>query len=815
MVVKKFAENKLTMKKILFSLFVLVGINTFGQIGQTATYTGSTTQGTLDGELLQARYSYPTYVAKDGSNNIYVADNGKLRKIDESGNVVTISTTIGNIHDMAFDATNNTFIISTVIDYEKVLRIDTNGNVLMQIYANGSTTSSFGGAWGVEVDNLGNIYYSIPTVHVIQKYVPSTNTTTTYAGTMHSQGNINGTPLGSLFSYPRELEFDSSGNLYITDQNNTVIKKVSPTAVSSITSSVDLIYAMSVMNNVLYFSSAYKLSAFNLTTNSQQIISGTSNTAGFQNGNAADSKFDGLTGILALNPYYLLVCDYSNHQVRRIQIGDACANASVLSSNSGTVNIGTISGTIPSNGICYTYSQSNPNANWWSFTPTQSGLLDITTVTPQNAATVDTRLSVFTGNCGALSCFTGSDNISGADLRSNLNDITLTAGTTYYFVFDDKVSDNAAVNFYYEFTPQTCFRPNSIDAVAGSNTEVTYAVDWDSPTLGDTTPDSFTIQIGPEGYTVDSPSAIQTYVNLIGNSATLTGLTPNTVYDFYIKSVCSPTDVSVWYGPFKIMTEFTAVSPTYSENFDSAASFLFLGWSRSGGTSSSLWRTYTSGPNTFTQSGQYSIYSPIEPAVNTPANAFAYTRKMNLLAGQNYKVSYYPRTYIGAGVTLNGNMDVFVTPNTDYTNTTTHTAVASRNLTGQTTFSTMYEDAFTVPSNGVYRVGFKNGMSRTAGTATSYLMLDTVVISTMLSVDDFNASGLSMFPNPVLDHVSIANNNVKINTYAVVDSNGRTLISKKYNANNNLIDLSSLAKGIYFIQLETEKGTLSKKIIKE
>ncbi|HKX87321.1 MAG TPA: hypothetical protein VJL37_11665, partial [Flavobacterium sp.] len=507
------------MKKILFSLFVLISINAFGQIGQTNTYTGSTTEGTLDGGLFQARYSYPTCVAKDLFNNIYVADNGKLRKIDENGNVITISTTIGNIHDMALDVTNGTFIVSTVIDYEKVLRIDANGNVLAQIYANSSTTSSFGGAWGVEVDNSGTIYYSVPTFHIIQKYVPSTNTTTTYAGTFLSPGNTNGTPLGSLFSFPRDLEFDSNGNLYITDQNNTVLKKITATAVSTLTSSAENIYCISYADNILYFTNNYKLNGFNLSTNTQQVISGTSNTAGFQNGNAATSKFDGLMGISAINQYYLLACDSYNHQIRRIQIGDACANATVLTANSGTVNIGTISGTIPSNGICYTYSQNNPNANWWSFTPTQNGLLDITTVTPQNATAVDTRLSIFTGNCNALTCFTGSDNISVADLRSNLKDVILTAGTTYYFVFDDKASDNAAVNFYYEFTPQTCFRPNSIDAVAGSNTEVTYAVDWDSPTLGDTTPDSYTVQIGPEGYTVDSPAAIQTYANLTGNNA--------------------------------------------------------------------------------------------------------------------------------------------------------------------------------------------------------------------------------------------------------------------------------------------------------
>lgn len=780
----------------------------------TVTTIAGSTQGLQDGNSTNAKFDFPYDVAVDSQNNIYVTEYqlGKIRKIDSNGGVTTLNVSFNGLSGIAIDQTDNIYV--TVPQSHLVNKILPNGTVIRiggQIgapfnggYVDGDVSvSQFSYPQGIDVDAQGNIYVAENSKIRKITYTPQAYSCEAASVLAANSGYVNIGAIGGTVPSVNCLIDNHPGlkaNWWkFTPSQNGQLLVTSNISQNNVNTRLG-IYA-GTCGSMSCLASNDDISAQNLYSQVSQVnlTAGTTYYIVWDNFHSNDSN-----GVF----YYEFTPISGNAQ--------SCATAKALAPYSGTVIMGTITGSIPSNGICYTYSQSNPNANWWSFTPTQNGLLDITTVTPQNAATVDTRLSIFTGNCGALSCFTGSDNISGADLRSNLKDVILTAGTTYYFVFDDKVSDNAAVNFYYEFTPQTCFRPNSIDAVAGSNTEVTYAVDWDSPTLGDTTPDSYTVQIGPEGYTVDSPAAIQTYPNLTGNSATLTGLTPNTVYDFYIKSVCSPTDASVWYGPFKIMTEFTAVSPTYSENFDSAASFLFVGWSRSGGSSNSLWRTYTSGPNTFTQSGQYSVYSPIEPAINTPANAFAYTRKMNLLAGQNYKVSYYPRTFIGAGVTLNGNMEVLLTPNTDYTNTATHVQIASRNVVGQTTFSTMYEDAFTVPSNGVYRIGFKNGVTRTAGTATSYLMLDTVVISTMLSVDDFNTSGLSMFPNPVLDHVSIANNNnMQISTYAVVDLNGRTLVTKKYDANSNLIDLTNLKKGIYFIQLETEKGILSKKISKD
>ena len=85
-----------------------------------------------------------------------------------------------------------------------------------------------------------------------------------------------------------------------------------------------------------------------------------------------------------------------------------------------------------------------------------------------------------------------------------------------------------------------------------------------------------------------------------------------------------------------------------------------------------------------------------------------------------------------------------------------------------------------------------------------------------LSAEDFNKSSFSLYPNPVLDFITLQNpENIKINNYSVLDMNGRILISKPYSVSNEVIDLSSLSKGIYFIQLDTEKGTLSKKIIKE
>ncbi|NJM80154.1 MAG: T9SS type A sorting domain-containing protein [Flavobacterium sp.] len=810
------------MKNILLLFTALINLSVFGQIGYTTTYTGIPNSACcINGNLNVATLS-PAHIVKDADNNLYVSqfnvNSVTIRKISTNGIVSSISNSPRLISDMAYDSTTNSLLVSSYFPYidnnnvlnrdYKVSRLDLNGNQIGIIY------SSLNGeeATGVAVDNLGNVYYTL-TDNVIKKFVPSTSTTTTYAGIQGASGGTNGSLLSATFSYPRDLEIDSSGNLYCISGNNLTVRKISSSEVSTVTTLSEAITDMYLDGNNLYFSFNHNIKYFSLTTSTMNNLSGSS-SAGFLNGNPSTTKFDNPIGIVKIGDA-LLVCDYGNDVIRKIELTENCLGVvQTLTANSGTINIGTITGTIPASPVCYSFSQANPNANWWSFTPTQNGLLDITTITPQNATTVDTRLSIFTGTCSALTCFSGNDNVSTTDLRSTINDLILTAGTTYYFVFDDKVSDNAAVNFFYEFTPQTCFRPNTV--TFGTPTENTINVNWTAPTVGNTNPSSYTIQIGPRDYGVDSSAALQTIPSLVANSTTITGLTSNTVYDIYIKSNCSASDSSVWYGPFRSATEFTAVTPTYTENFDSDVSFLYVGWNRSGGTNSTLWRTYT-GSTPFVNSGTRSIYSPIEPTLNTPTNTYAYTRKLNLTAGQSYTVSFMARQVLSSGTTTSRSLQVSYTSNSDYTNPATHNQIV--NLTNTSDLGYFSENHnFTVSNSGQYRIAFRNAFQRTTGTGTAWLMLDSVVVSTALSVNSFSKSSLQLYPNPVLDNITIQNNdNLDIENISIVDLNGRVVKEFKYtDLNNNLINISELEKGVYIINLITSnQEVLSKKIIKE
>ncbi|MEY3692865.1 MAG: hypothetical protein RL157_189, partial [Bacteroidota bacterium] len=56
-----------------------------------------------------------------------------------------------------------------------------------------------------------------------------------------------------------------------------------------------------------------------------------------------------------------------------------------------------------------------------------------------------------------------------------------------------------------------------------------------------------------------------------GTSTSLTGLTPNTTYEAWIRDSCSPTSFSNWVGPVSFTTGCLAVAAPWSESFDGAS----------------------------------------------------------------------------------------------------------------------------------------------------------------------------------------------------------------------------------------------------
>ena len=82
----------------------------------------------------------------------------------------------------------------------------------------------FNGPYGVAVDGSGNVYVADASNNKIRKVSPS-GVVSTLAGS-GSLGSVDGTGTAASFAYPTGVAVDGSGNVYVADYNNNLIRKI-------------------------------------------------------------------------------------------------------------------------------------------------------------------------------------------------------------------------------------------------------------------------------------------------------------------------------------------------------------------------------------------------------------------------------------------------------------------------------------------------------------------------------------------------------------------------------------------------------------
>ncbi len=97
-----------------------------------------------------------------------------------------------------------------------------------------ATNATIGAPWGVTTNATGNFYVSDNSNHVIRK-VNAAGIISTIAGTSGTAGSggDGGAATAAELNYPRQIATDRSGNVYVADQNNNVIRKITPSGIIS------------------------------------------------------------------------------------------------------------------------------------------------------------------------------------------------------------------------------------------------------------------------------------------------------------------------------------------------------------------------------------------------------------------------------------------------------------------------------------------------------------------------------------------------------------------------------------------------------
>ncbi|WP_434756378.1 S-layer homology domain-containing protein [Paenibacillus amylolyticus] len=233
------------------------GIRKVDKEGKISTLAGTGTAGYSGdgGAATSTQLKNPYGVAVDNSGNVYIADSGNngIRKVDKEGKISTLAgngisgysgdggaatlAQLKNPTGVAVDSSGNVYIADSgnngirKVDKEgKISTLAGTGTAGYSGDGGAATSAKFFSPIGVTVDSSGNVYIVDYGNQRIRK-VDKEGKISTLAGTgTAGYSGDGGAATSAQLNYPRGAAVDSSGNVYIADYANYMIRKLAAPA---------------------------------------------------------------------------------------------------------------------------------------------------------------------------------------------------------------------------------------------------------------------------------------------------------------------------------------------------------------------------------------------------------------------------------------------------------------------------------------------------------------------------------------------------------------------------------------------------------
>ncbi|MGB0881541.1 MAG: T9SS type A sorting domain-containing protein, partial [Vicingaceae bacterium] len=346
----------------------------------------------------------------------------------------------------------------------------------------------------------------------------------------------------------------------------------------------------------------------------------------------------------------------------------------------------------------------------------------------------------------------------------------------------------------------TCPAPSNLAAAV---TTTTADLSW----LENGVATLWEVEYDTAGFTPGTGNATNTSTN----PHNIVGLTASTNYNFYVRAICGAGDTSLWTGPFNFAT--TCIPPVissypYSENFDAeTAPAIPCGWTiANDNADANQWETNTLNPN----SGANALY--VNYNAGMAANDWIFTPELQLISGTAYDITF---AYRARTATYVESLSMAIGMNRDSVSMNTI-------LFDSINFNHIVYDTVTVnyvaTSTGAFYVGFFSYSSANQwGIHIDDFSIDVGTITAVSTIE--NNVALNVYPNPNkgVFTLNVNTTDVKELNIKVINAQGQAVYAKNnfdnINNVNEQIDLSNNAKGIYFINVTTDKGVKTHKVV--
>jgi uncharacterized protein (TIGR03437 family) len=510
--------------------------------GTITTVAGGGSSLGDNGPATSAQLVDPFGVAVDSAGSVYIGDslNNRIRKVT-NGVITTVagngtpgfsgdngpatSAQLDRPHGVAVDPAGSIYVADSS---NNCIRKVTNG-VITTVAGNGTaglsgdngpaTSAQLQGPSGVAVDSAGSIYIADTYNNRIRKVTNGVITTVAGSGIGGGFSGDNGPATGAMLAFPFGVSVDSAGNIYIADNGNNRIRKVTNGMIATVagngtqgfsgdngpatSAELNAPYGVAVDSvGNLYIADLNNVRIRKVTNGVITTVAG-NGTQGFSgdNGPATSAHLDTPEGIAVDYAGNIYIADTASSRIRLVFAIQSPTTATLVGLSltlatvtGGTSTTGTVSlsGAAPSGGIQISLSSNNSSVQVPATVSIAAGqnsatfTITTTAVTSTQAVTVTAtsgtvHLSVnltVTPASGGISVqgksFTinGTMTMSGKALGFEIQTLA-TSGTAYFVLLDNDISATSGISFEEEFDSGVSVSGNTA-VFSGSSLVGTY-----------------------------------------------------------------------------------------------------------------------------------------------------------------------------------------------------------------------------------------------------------------------------------------------------------------------------------------------------
>ena len=348
--------------------------------GVSSAFVGTVgSPGSANGTGTAALFKRPQAAVVDGGGNVFVADtdNSTIRKATSAGVVTLFAGTAGSQGGtngtgtvarfskptgIGRDASNNLYV--TDVAGQTVRRITSAAVVTTFAGSNGvsgstngstGTSARFSSPSGVVVDSSGNIFIGDGANGTVRR-ITSAGAVTTFVGTAGSQGSTDGTGAGAMFYRPAGIARDANNNLYVADPVANTIRKITTGGVvttlagySAVVGANDNTGSLAGFRGPSGVVADSSGNLFIADTGNHTIrkvtpagvvttFAGLAGTAGSTNATGTSARFNSPNGLAIDSSNNIYVADTGNHTIRKVTSGGVVTTVAGLAGASGSTN---------------------------------------------------------------------------------------------------------------------------------------------------------------------------------------------------------------------------------------------------------------------------------------------------------------------------------------------------------------------------------------------------------------------------------------------------------------------------------------------